>query len=85
MLIVKSNPVELRGIAHKPKKSTGEVYYIVNAELKDGTPCSFYCPDASAFGTDLKKGNIVEITFRVTYFNNRERLIVEKVEKVNNA
>ena len=85
MLYVKSVPMELRGIAHRPKKNTGEVYYIVNAELEDGTAYSFYCPKATAFGADLKKGDKVEITFEVSYYYNKERLIVEKVEKVRNA
>lgn len=85
MLTVKSCPMELRGIAHKPRKNTGEVYYIVNAELVDGTAYSFYCPNATAFGAELKKGDEVEITFEVSIYNNRERLIVVKVEKVHHA
>lgn len=83
MLTVKSCPMELRGIAHKPRKNTGEVYYLVNAETEDGTAYSFYCPNASAFGAGLKKGDMVEITFEVSFYNNKERLIVTKVEAVN--
>lgn len=83
MLTVKSNLMELRGIAYKPKKSTGEVYYLVNAETEDGTAYSFYCPNSTAFDAGLKKGDMVEITFEVSYYNNKERLIVSKVEAVN--
>lgn len=54
MLMVKSNPLELRGIAHKTTKQN-KVYYVVNCEEEDGTARSFYCPDSKAFSADLKK------------------------------
>ena len=81
MLIVKSNPLELRGIAHKETKQK-KVYYVVNCEEEDGTSHAFYCPDANAFPQDLKKGEMVNVTFEVNYFNNQERLVVKSVSKV---
>lgn len=83
MLTVKSSPMELRGVAHRPKRNSDKVYYLVNAETEDGTAYSFYCPNPSSFGAGLKKGDMVEITFEVSYYNNKEQLIVSKVEAVN--
>lgn len=80
MLTVKSNPLELRGIAHKETRN-GKQFYQVNCETQDGTPYGFYCPSASAFSPNLKKGDEVCIVFEVAYFQGKERLIVQAVEK----
>lgn len=82
MLMVKSNPLELRGIAHKTTKQN-KVYYVVNCEEEDGTARSFYCPDSKAFSADLKKGDMVHVIFEVSYYNNQERLVVNQVQKVS--
>lgn len=80
MVKVKSEKLELRGIANRQSKN-GKVYYIVNVESLDGTPYGFYCPDASAFQQGLKKGDMVCVTFDVKIYNGNEQLLVNKVEK----
>lgn len=80
MLTVTSNVLELRGISNKTTKS-GTVYYVVNTEAEDGTPFGFYCPDSSAFPNGLKKGDMVNVIFEVTYFDKKERLVVRQVCK----
>lgn len=81
MMIVKSEPMELRGIANKTS-GKGNVYYTVNVESDDGTPHALYCPNAAAFAQGLKKGDNVRVTFEVSYFKGAERLNVAKVELV---
>lgn len=82
MLTVYSNPLELRGIAHKVSKN-GKPYYVINCESDDGSPHAFYCPDDKAFPPALKKGEMVCVTFDVVYFKGNERLVVSKVVKVD--
>lgn len=82
MLTVVSTPLELRGLTTKQSKS-GKVYYLINAENPDGSPCSLYCPSVEALPTGLDKGDGIIVTFHVTYFNGMEKLSVCKVEKVN--
>ena len=79
-MIVKSEPIELRGIANKETKK-GNVYYIVNCELADGTPLSFYCPNSDAFPSGLKKGEIITIDFLYKKFNGNEQLLVKDVHR----
>lgn len=81
MLTVKSTPLELRGIANKTSKND-KVYYTINCESADGSPHALYCPNASAFPAGLKKGDMVVVTFDVSYYKGNERLIVTKVEVV---
>ena len=81
MLKVASQPLELRGIANNTAKS-GKAYYTINTEAEDGTPYAFYCPDFNALPQGLKKGDEVRIYFNVRYFQGKERLEVEKVEKI---
>lgn len=81
MLSVKSNPLELRGIANNTSKK-GNVYYTINTEAADGSPHAFYCPDAAALPQGLKKGDMVTVTFDVSYYKGNERLVVSKVDKV---
>lgn len=81
MLIVKSYPLELRGIAHKTKKNGG-LYYVINAESSDGTPHALYCPTAECLPAGLSKGDMVNVTFEVSRYQNQERLVVKEVEKV---
>ena len=80
MVKVKSEKLELRGIANR-KSKTEKVYYIVNVESADGTPYGFYCGDAAAFQNGLAKGDMVFITFEVKLYNGSEQLVVVKVEK----
>lgn len=82
MLTVYSNPLELRGVAHKVSKNN-KSYYVINCESDDGSPHAFYCPDASALAQGLKKGDMVCVTFDVAYFKGNERLVVTKVVKVD--
>lgn len=82
MLIVKSYPLELRGIAHRTTKK-GNLYYILNVESSDGTPHALYCPNADCLPAGLNKGDMISVTFEVSYFQNNERLVVKEVEKVN--
>lgn len=81
MLRVQSEPLELRGVAHKAAKS-GNVYYVLNTETEDGSPCALYCPSSEALPQGLKKGDMVVVTFEVAHYQNSERLVVRKVEKV---
>ena len=81
MLQVKSNSLELRGIANKTS-AKGTVYYTINTESSDGTPYAFYCPNANAFPDGLKKGDKVELTFDVSYFKGQEKLVVAAVRKM---
>lgn len=78
---VKSATLELRGISNKVS-SKGTVFYMVNVEEDDGTPLSFYCPKIEALPQGLKKGDLVNIVFDYTRFNQQERLMVSSVEKV---
>lgn len=78
MFIVTAKNLELRGIANQTSKN-GTVYYIVNCELTDGTPYSFYCPKADAFAEGLKKGDKVNIDFTVKRYKQNENLVVERV------
>jgi hypothetical protein len=82
MLKVTSAPLELRGIANYTSKK-GNLYYTLNCESADGSPHALYCPKAEALPQGLKKGDIVKVTFEVTYFKGNERLVVDKVERVN--
>lgn len=81
MLTVNSCPLELRGVAHKTSKS-GKLFYTINVESSDGTPHALYCPDASALAQGLSKGDMVTVTFNVSYYMGNERLSVIGVEKV---
>lgn len=81
MLTVKSAPLELRGIANKTSNK-GNVYYTLNCESADGSPHALYCPDAKALPQGLKKGDMVSVSFDVSYYKGNEELIVSKVEKV---
>lgn len=80
MIFLKSESLELRGVARKESKN-GKVYHTVNLEQEDGTACSFYAPDESAFYSGMKKGDKVVIEFRVDYFRGNEKLIVNKIVK----
>lgn len=82
MFKVKTDKVELRGISHKQGK-TGNVYYIVNVELEDGTPIQLFCKDSSAFPQGLHKGDYVEVTINVSEYNNNYNLTVVNIEKVD--
>lgn len=81
MLIVKSLPLELRGIANKSSRN-GNQYYVLNVESADGSPHQLYCPKFEAIPQGLKKGDAISVTFEVTYFKGNERLVVFAVEKV---
>ena len=81
MLTVKSSPLELRGIANKSSRN-GNQYYVLNVESADGSPHALYCPSFEALPQGLKKGDMVEIDFEVSYFKGNERLIVSSVKKV---
>lgn len=80
MLTVVSTPLELRGIVNKSSKN-GNVYYVLNVESSDGSPHALYCPKVEALPNGLCKGNMVTVTFDVSYFKGNERLVVSKVEK----
>ena len=80
MVKVKSEKLELRGIANRKSKNE-KVYYIVNVESNDGTPYGFYCSDAASFQSGLAKGDMVHVTFEVKIYNGNEQLVVVKVEK----
>lgn len=82
MLKVTSAPLELRGIANNTSQK-GNLYYTLNCESEDGSPHALYCPKVEALPQGLKKGDIVKVTFEVTYFKGNERLVVDKVERVN--
>lgn len=82
MLKVTSAPLELRGIANNTSKK-GNLYYTLNCESEDGSPYALYCPKVEALPQGLKKGDMVKVTFEVTYFKGNERLVVDKVERVN--
>lgn len=82
MFKVKTNPMELRGVANKTS-AKGKVYYTLNVESSDGTPHALYCPDASALPAGLKRGDSILVEFDVTYYKGNERLIVSKVTRVS--
>lgn len=77
---VKTNSLELRGIANK--QSSKGVYYMVNLEEDDGTPVAFYARDASGFPAGLKKGDKVYALCEVVRFDRQERLVCVGLEKV---
>lgn len=81
MLTVKSNPLELRGIANRQKKD-GSVIYLINVEDEEGTAEQLYCPKVEAIQQGLKKGDEIVVEFHVKKFNGAEYLVVNKVEKV---
>lgn len=81
MLTLKSNPLELRGVANRTKKD-GNVYYILNVENEEGTPHALYCPNPNALPQGLRKGDNVVVEFHVKKYNGAEYLVVNKVEKV---
>ena len=80
MLKVTSPPVELRGIANNTSKK-GNLYYTINVETDDGSPHGLYCPSAECLPQGLKKGEMIRVTFNVSYFKGSERLIVIGVER----
>lgn len=80
MLKVTSAPLELRGIANNTSKK-GNVYYTLNVESADGTPYALYCPSAECLPQGLKKGEMILVTFDVSYYKGNERLIVSGVER----
>lgn len=80
MLTVKSAPLELRGIANKSSRN-GNQYYVLNVESADGSPHALYCPKYEALPQGLKKGDMVEVTFEVSYFKGNEKLVVCGVER----
>lgn len=80
MLTVKSSPLELRGIANKSSRN-GNQYYVLNVESSDGSPHALYCPKFEALPQGLKKGEMVQVTFEVSYFKGNERLVVTAVER----
>lgn len=82
MLKVTSAPIELRGIANNTSKK-GNLYYTLNCESEDGSPHALYCPSADALPQGLKKGDMVKVTFEVSYYKGNERLIVNAVERVS--
>ena len=61
------------------------MHAFLNCESLDGSPHSLYCPSADALPQGLKKGDIVSVLFDVTYYKGNERLVVRKVEKVDNV
>lgn len=77
---VKTNPLELRGIANK--HSSNKVYYMVNLEEDDGTAVALYAKDASGFPAGLKKGDKVVAVCEVVRFDRQERLVCVGLEKV---
>ena len=81
MLTVKSNPLEVRGIANKTT-AQGKLYYVLNTETEDGSPEALYCPDASVFPEGLRKGDVVTVDFSVSRYGRNERLVVTSVHKV---
>lgn len=80
MFHVKSNALELRGIATKTPTPV-KVYYMLNVEGPDGTPYSLYCPNGNALPQGLKKGDNIFVTFEVRYYQGKERLVVVQVER----
>lgn len=81
MLVLKSEPMELRGISNVTS-AKGNVYYNVNAERMDGTAYQFYCKDAQAFPQGLKKGDAVEVNFGLTYYKGQPKLEVVNLKKI---
>lgn len=80
MLLVKSLPLELRGVANKQTKK-GVTYYVLNVETDDGTPYALYCPKSDCLPLGLRKGDTICVTMEVIVYNGTERLIVRHVEK----
>lgn len=79
MLTVKSTPLELRGISNKRSKND-KIYYVINVESADGSPHALYCPNADALPAGMKKGDMVNVTFDVSYYRGNEKLVVSRVE-----
>lgn len=80
MLRVKSEVLELRGIANKTSKK-GNVFYTINVEDMQGSPYALYCPDASCLPQNLKKGDSIVVDFEVRVYAGQEQLIVRGVTK----
>lgn len=80
-ILVKTEVVELRGVANAQNKNGG-VYYLINVEKEDGTPLQFFCKDASAFEGGLKKGDKVEVWCDQTEYKQQINQRVVKVHKV---
>ena len=80
MLKLTTYGLELRGIANKTSKN-GNLYYILYCENEQGKPYNFYVPSADSLPEGLKKGDIIMITFDLTYYKNQERLTVSSVRK----
>lgn len=80
-ILVKTETVELRGVANAHNKN-GEVYYLINVEKEDGTPLQFFCKDASAFEGGLKKGDKVQVCLDQTEYKQQINQRVVKVHKV---
>ena len=81
MLRLKSEVLELRGIANRTKKD-GNVFYLLNVENGEGMPNQLYCPNVEALPTGLTKGDNVVVEFLLKKYDNSEYLVVDKVQKV---
>lgn len=77
-----SAKLELRGIVNKTSKQTNNVYYIVYLETEQGEPFNFFCKDASAFQEGLKKGDMVNVKFGLSYFDDKPNLNITSIRKV---
>ena len=83
MITLTAKNLELRGIAHRVNKETGNLYYLLNVEDDEGTPYQFYAKDSSNFEQGLKKGDMVDISFVYLKFGKDERINVFSVRKSN--
>lgn len=80
MLIVKTTPLELRGISSKVS-GKGKMYYNINVESEDGSPHSLYCPNVDALPAGLKKGQMIIATCEIVKFGKEEKLVVNQVQR----
>lgn len=78
-MFVKSETLELRGYDTRAGKNGN--YVVINTEEESGNPWQFYCPDNNV--TRFPKGSKVTVIFEVKRYQNKDSLIVHKIEKVN--
>lgn len=81
MILMKTEPVELRGASRRITKS-GTQYALLNVENPEGKPFQLYVRELSALSEDLKKGDKVMLSVQYSVFDRSERINVVAIEKV---
>lgn len=81
-MILKTEKLELRGIASKTSAKTGNAYKVANMEsVSTGEPFEVYLGDGLKFGSLMtaKKGDLFHLTFNLNKYKNLDLLKAERV------